>query len=1006
MEKFRIRRTSSDHVGAINHSSRVNVGITSTSRKFLHGYNQTNIKLDELFMEERENCKNYRVILSLKPYCTNVLFNPCTEITYTNDKGELCSVNNCNPASCAKAIGKTDGLTACDMVRNTEYSSEKLGFEYHPGLDIFNNHILRNKSYRIVNRLGKNKDRDVFNTISDYFRLQDGTRLKKCNRLDVSDTTMGDKHLYNADDILSFQNGDAVKENLKEDNGWFGFYNTSTIDAKDESGYSLDINRVINNKSNCQFIDMYPDRTLFSFSPIYNKLRGRVEYNWDIVLTYPFEHTTKLEDNTDIHVIESDGQNGLFIVDAKMYHINNGGWGMLFRTLTKHNLNPGDAVHMYYNKNRDSKAAVKWDKIDGNFIIHSIGDEHYENKEYYFTITDINLLDSLFCTQKEDNTSPKWWEFFYKQLDIADIQPYNPATASVYKLNELVVKDDELYICTEEKTGEEEISGERPGRDDKIFAAHFTKLDEICRIYDTDGPSNFPSYNDGYIKICEKIGENGEKYYVLYNKDTSQSFVDVVKKMSAGDFIIDITNTAFRIKNDGDIPTDGSVGLWNDYISFRMVKVVGGIECEYYVRKFKKIPNINNKELYKLAFASTIYGDDIAQVTYTDTLNVEGLVDNRGRDISEIYATIIKSNRGYEKWYMQTNDADYNDPSIEASHCFGPVTCGFDFHTQSNDNKNIRDKRLGDYDIHLITNDFDNINKPVYKNLKKNLITFEDEWYYGDIVEFSPYMYEETILCDVNFRFNTAQREMNTQSPNKLYTFEYDEFVTDDYDSQFKVETKEITLSPKHEGYYYKAHYKLKIRALSPLQQLRHRQVFVDTAEPYQSNGIFIKITSRTNHHLIQGDKLILTDTVNNIDWILSVITTPSKYSAIITKIDKADANYRDWVTTCMALNDKTYIIRKLDETIPDYAVNIGTGTYVWRNTVGLWEEDSENSLVYANNALYIDDCINFYLKRQNSDNNNPGMIIKNEDVIMDIEGEQDNRQSNYDYIDEEDITC
>ena len=32
--------------------------------------------------------------------------------------------------------------------------------------------------------------------------------------------------------------------------------------------------------------------------------------------------------------------------------------------------------------------------------------------------------------------------------------------------------------------------------------------------------------------------------------------------------------------------------------------------------------------------------------------------------------------------------------------------------------------------------------------------------FYGDIVEFDPNTCKETVLCDVNYRFNTAQREL------------------------------------------------------------------------------------------------------------------------------------------------------------------------------------------------------------------------------------------------------
>lgn len=1004
MNKFRIRRTSSDYIGAINKTTYANLNISSTYKKMLHDHNNTNIDLTSLFMEERENCHNYRVILSVKPYCSNILFNPCTEITYTNDNGELCSVNDIYTASCKDAIGKHNGLTARDMIKNTEYSSENFGFAYYPGLDIFNNHIIRNKSYRIVNRLDKNKkDRNYFNTIRDYFRLQDGTRLKKCNRLDVSDTTMSDKHLYNADDILSFKNGDAVKENLREENGWFGFYNTSVIEAKNENGETLDISRVINNKGNCQFVDMYPDRTLFSFTPQYNSFRNRVENNWEIVLTYPFEHTTQNGPN-DIHVVESNGQNGLFIVDAEMYHTPSGSIGVMFRTLTKHNLHAGDIVHMFFNENTDSSSEGSWNRIDNDFSVYSIGDKSGNNTDYYFTIDNVDLLEAVFCTPKQGETYTSWdyiRDYFYKAFDKNDVEVVSSDSQYVYNLNELVRKSSDsgdIYICTEKKVNEDENLITNIGTvDDNVFNKYFTLLTNVCNVYSDDdntGLSNFPTVYDCYIMV-------GNRYYALYNHDSNVSFIERSHKMSASDFIIYTVNSAFRIENDDEIPTDNKTSLWNDYISFRMVKVVGGIECDYYVRKFKPLPGIYQNERYKLAFATTIYGDDVSQMTFTDTINIDGLKDNRGRDLSEIFATVVKTNKGYKEWYV---DMVYNNINIEKSHCFGPVTCGFDYYSNSNDNLNIKNKRKGDYDVRFLYNTISNIpTDNVSINFCDHFITENDEWYYGDIVEFSPYTYEETVLCDANFRFNTAQRELSNP---KVYTFEYDEIVSDDYDSVFDVQTTSLPNAViKHEGYYYKPHYKLRLRALSTLKQDNHRQIFVSSAEPYQSNGMYVKINTKTRHRLIAGDKLVMTDVVNDIDWYLTVAYTLNNYSAIVTIIDKDDSNYQSWIKMCLGLNSGNYVLKKFNENIPEYASRIGTGTYVWRDTVGLWEENEETSLVYANNALYIDDSINFYLKRQNNDRN-INELVDLTGVADDIEGLKTDEHSTYDYIKEKDNIC
>ena len=226
------------------------------------------------------------------------------------------------------------------MVRNSEYSSEKIGFEYHPGYDFFNNHILRNKSYRIVNPLPKSAPFDKkngFNTMEDFMRLANGSSIQKCNRLEINDTTFAEKHLYDRTDILRMDDGESLAENLREENGWFGFYNTSVIPSKSLDGKILDINRAINNKGNCEFVDMYPDRSLFSFVPKYNEHRNRIEENWKIELTYPFEHTVKDDRNKDFYIVQSGNTNALAIASVE-YVINQTGVNvLLFRTYTKHN---------------------------------------------------------------------------------------------------------------------------------------------------------------------------------------------------------------------------------------------------------------------------------------------------------------------------------------------------------------------------------------------------------------------------------------------------------------------------------------------------------------------------------------------------------------------------------------------------------------------------------------------------------------------------------------------
>ena len=95
-----------------------------------------------------------------------------------------------------------------------------------------------------------------------------------------------------------------MQHNLKEENGWLGFINTSIL-------RTTKVNRIINYKKECAFIDMYPTREHYSFVPYFNEERKRLEKNWEYCLTYPFEN---VYDNYVVHEEDESGNtvaNGL-----------------------------------------------------------------------------------------------------------------------------------------------------------------------------------------------------------------------------------------------------------------------------------------------------------------------------------------------------------------------------------------------------------------------------------------------------------------------------------------------------------------------------------------------------------------------------------------------------------------------------------------------------------------------------------------------------------------------
>lgn len=245
----------------------------------------------------------------------------------------------------------------------------------------------------------------------------------------------------------------------------------------------------------------------------------------------------------------------------------------------------------------------------------------------------------------------------------------------------------------------------------------------------------FTLYKNGMVISNQWVEIDYDDTEKIYTSSDGRTF----KMNTAQRLLIDqASNQSFPIVNGRC-----NVDLNAQDISYK--KVVGGIECQYYVRIFSRLPNfrfadteITQETLYgdsvnetndliakyrklpyefentlgKAAFAKNAYGDDISQIIFTDDINFDVLVDNLGRPLSEIYLTIIKNNRGYKEWYAK-NDSTLNGKTlldnirkiiiearqveekkdnpltkelvadIEYSHAFGKVNCAFKLSDES-----------------------------------------------------------------------------------------------------------------------------------------------------------------------------------------------------------------------------------------------------------------------------------------------------------------------------------
>ena len=864
------------------------------------------------YLLERESCNKIRLTCQVNPICTNVLFNPITEIVRYEGSNNVELLNYLDGRTvkntdllykttdvlCSSNLNGNSGYEKhhTNAIRDTQLSNTKNGFIYHCGLDILNNHLIRSNTFKTICKRDKGSDSNVFNTIGDTMRDVSGNQVIETLYFPVSSSIEGHKkdveaHIYRYDDILQFD--ESISNRLiKKYDGWVGFYNRSKIKSYSnfENGDIMDIERPIMYKNGGDFIEMYPDRSLYSFVPKFNKYRNRIEKNWEYCITYPSSSTTEGFES----IINGDLKSLKAIYFDENSQGDNGGSQLVIYGITKHGLKVGDFVNIYNTYIEDGKTV--------NEVV-----------AYSAEVTNV-VDDYIFILQGISSTISDTWCY----------------------LSDMTKKEN----------------------------------DNETLYYNDVGYKNHSN------KYLTKSGSN-TKYYIINNK---------------------YVNLDDKAQN----------------ISYK--KVVNGVECDYYVRVFEKVPNFKNAsavtsseyDIYKndseliheyqdkkydfeshvsrLAFAKNIYGDDVGEIVFTDDIDISNLVDNLGRPISTLYIMFFKSNKGYKEWYgfytqedIKKNDKriDINSDNVTYSHCFGMLTCGYETSDESICNSDIDS-------IYTINNigessqgiSISKLNKGRDDYYYDTEIAYDvDKKFYGDICCYDGYNIVEESIQPIMHRFNTAQRESSNSLSNDFYQkFNYDNIIYDDYDinQNFTIKTDVVkNVNKKKEGYYYKPFYPIEIKTFGSLNSVSPDFLKIIGIKKYDGeNGRYYSISTLSYHYLSPGDKSMIYDTEQD------------KYYTLVT-IKNNDSNYKKFYF--VAYDEKG--TEKVDLDISDYSkfklfkidnlevsshaslLKDGTCRFVWRdlynNGFSPTSAKSTEEYPFTNGAFYINKKIDIYVRRQ-----------------------------------------
>jgi hypothetical protein len=860
-------------------------------------------KLDvyQQYLTERDACTTYRLIVTIDPICTNVLFNPCSIIT---DKDYERIYNT--------GTGDTPATALIYEPSNEDYQQNP-PVTFFCGYDIFDNVQFRTTRFKRSTKLD-----------SLVPLKPDPSKL-----LEEDEDSAPLVHVYTLDDIVDVHT--ATQSYLMEYDGWISFKNPSKLKVykwkfNEETEYKYDkyilgtkwdpnmkddkiesekfFLPFANKRRNCDTIDMFPFREMFSFNPIveyncdpetfkYESCKILKEENWRYFLTYPWKMDCE-------HWLVSEGEaNGIPIIFGKKLEADD-------EENTKFNIPVGKFTTAYPHNLKQG--------------------------------------DTIFLTSDE-----KEYQILYVE---------NDRTAYLY------------------------IQGQN-GTDPAFDNARMRRIVNKMK-------------SEYYVRIFRKLPN-----WRWEEEDITPDNIE--ERIEANDKLF--TNTK-----------------------------------------------------YSLAYATTIFNDRISQICFTDSIDLKLLLDNRCRPVTEIYLTVLKNNEHlvegsevqwtpgswgqyktkYQRFWSRNSvgfeltdlkDKDLVQPSLKSKGTFETnyPSVSYLHNLQEAPGGEWQEGTTKNYPrIEIIDKEVEPKQyQPGYvKNMEfaaspksfqsdDNLGDVDKEEtmeFYGDIAEWAPGDFKETILCPVCYRFNTTPRESFDWSDKMMVwhqIFQDDEDrgydkdtgatqLTDEYDPNTEGNCKgpdikipedlndckelyELTntsfvyrgymnMGPRPEGYYHKAHYPIKLKFYADrIKEKSCKDYKIKIMQPENCTGTpMIAFITYVKHDLMSGDWI----RIHFKDREMCDPPCDKVFRITVPAIDRAKFLIAFDEDVMKAGKDGIIVTRYYPE-IPTWAQYMDDGSYIWRDILKNDEQNTysgseqHEEFPYTNNHFYIHNKFRLYLRRQ-----------------------------------------